>query len=232
MLACKQLHFSRNNKAILKDISFALKPGELTGLLGPNGSGKSTLLKCFAGLLPLSHGDLNWMGQPIDKMPRREVAKLISLLYPSTSDTLDFTVGDMVAMGRFPHSTPTHKLPYYVEKALSEVNALEFISRPFRELSTGEKQRILIARSLATESPVLLLDEPTSALDIRHEREIWNLLQELKERGKVILVTLHNLSQAGQVLDRALLLKEGAILADGTPSEVLHSSLIDELYSF
>jgi len=231
MLTCKNLTFSRKGRVILNDISLELRQGYIYGLLGPNGSGKSTLLKCLTHLLPSEKGLISWCGSPLNSLSRKDIAKTISLLHPFNRDTFDLTVTDMVAMGRFPHGTPASKLKPYIEKALAAVNALDFINRPFGSLSTGEKQRVLIARSLATEAPVLLLDEPTSALDLKHEKEIWKLLQKLKESGKIILVTLHNLPQAGEFLDHALLIKEGTLLAEGPPSEVLKQDQINRLYN-
>lgn len=226
MLACENLRLTRNHKAILKGISLNFQPGTVHGILGSNGSGKSSLLKCLAGIWKGESGTVTWQGVPLDNFNSKERARFISLVQPTFHDSFSFTVREIVGMGRFCHYTKPQELLSFIEKSLLEVDALEFIDRKFASLSTGEKHRVLIARALATESPVLLLDEPTSALDIRHELEIWMLLSKLAKQGKVIILTLHNLEQAKRFLERAVLLKNGSVVADDSPESALTPTLI------
>lgn len=207
MLTIKNL-FVKN---ILKNISLTFGSGKIHGLMGPNGSGKSTLLRCLAGIQKVDGGSIYWQEHDLNALERQARARLVAFVPQTPAPLFDFTVEEMVAMGRFAHATPHKTQAPYVEHALAQVNALPFLKRPLSTLSVGERQRIYIARALATEAPVLLLDEPTSSLDARHESELATLLQTLASQGKLILLSLHNVHLAARLLDTTTILEEGVV---------------------
>lgn len=198
-------------KDILKDISLNFEPGKIHGLMGPNGSGKSTLLRCLAGIQKYDSGSIRWKQTDLNELERSSRAQIVAFVPQTPAPLFDFTVEEMVAMGRFAHVTPRSQQAPYVERALDQVNALPFLKRPLSTLSVGERQRIYIARALATEAPVLLLDEPTSSLDAQHENELASLLQSLASQGKLIILSLHNVHLAERLLDTTTLLDKGTL---------------------
>lgn len=212
MLKVTNLVYKINNKLLLKGISLELEPGKIYALTGANGSGKSTLLKCIGGLYQATEGEVSYNGIPLTQLSRKEIAKNLSLLPSSFSPAFNFTVKEIVGMGRFAHNTSlSHSLPY-IKEALSAVNALHFLDRLFLSLSSGEQQRVLMARSLTTEASILLLDEPAATLDRDHEENLWQLLDQLKRQQKTIIAAIHHLEIAKPFLDEIILLKEGCIM--------------------
>ena len=213
MLTLKNLTFKKDLKTILHDITVSFEPGKIHGILGPNGSGKSSLLRCLAGVWQLHSGSIHWKDQDLSLLEPKERARLISLTHQNPPTPFDFTVEELVAMGRFPHDTPPSHITPYITQSLTAVDALPFLKRRVNTLSAGEKQRVYLARALATESPILLLDEPTSSLDYRHENETILLLKTLASLGKLILISLHNLHLAEKLLDTTTLIEEGKVVS-------------------
>ena len=208
-------------KNILTQISLSFELGKIHGILGPNGSGKTTLLRCLAGIKKPQSGLIYWCERDLLSLERKQAAQLVSLVPQAPPYLFNFTVEEMVAMGRFPHGTPRSQLSKYVHQALTRVDALSFLQRPISSLSAGERQRVYIARALATDSPVLLLDEPTSFLDFFHEQELSLLLRFLASQGKLIILSLHNLQLATRLLDTATFLEKGQMTLTGPASTVL-----------
>jgi iron complex transport system ATP-binding protein len=222
-------------RRVLDRVSLEVERGTIVGLLGPNGSGKTTLLRIVAGVLPPLSGRVLVDGHPIDRMTRREVARRVAVVPQETHATFDFSVIDMVLMGRYPHLGP-FELEGAADQeiaraALRATDTAALETRPFATLSGGEKQRVVIASALAQASDMLLLDEPTAALDLRYQCEIAALLRRLNaDRGTTMIVSTHDLNLAAALCERLVLLKQGRVLAHGATSDTLTAEHIRLLY--
>ena len=220
-----------DSRRIVEEIRLHVAPGEIVGLIGPNGSGKSTLLRAVYRLLKPAAGYVHLGGDDVWRLSAREAARRTAVVVQETPSDFDFTVREVVEMGRTPHkglleADNTHDAAL-VEGALRRVNMAGFAERSFNTLSGGEKQRVLVARALAQEPKLLVLDEPTNHLDIRYQLEILNLVREL---GITTLVTLHDLNLAATYCHRLYLLAEGRIVTAGTPEEVLTPEWVRTVY--
>ena len=196
-------------------MSFGVDRGTIVGLLGPNGSGKTTLVRIMAGMLRPDSGRVSLDGASVSDMPRRDLARRVALVPQETHTTFDFSVIDMVLMGRYPHLGPFElERPADLEiarKALRATGTEALESRTFATLSGGEKQRVVIAAALAQASDILLLDEPTTALDVGYQFEIAALLKRLNaEHGTTMVVSTHDLNLAAALCERVVLLKSGS----------------------
>jgi len=213
---------SIETKRIVEDIHLQVESGEIVGLIGPNGSGKSTLLRSIYRMLKPAAGIVSLGGEDVWKMSPRESARLTGVVVQESASDFDFTVNDVVMMGRTPHKGLLEmdgpQDENIVTAALRRVNMLSFSERLYGTLSGGEKQRVLMARALAQQPKLLVLDEPTNHLDIRYQLEVLDLIREL---GLTTLVTLHDLNLAAAYCHRLYLLKAGHIFASGSPDEVL-----------
>jgi iron complex transport system ATP-binding protein len=222
-------------RPVLDRVSFDVERGTIVGLLGPNGSGKTTLLRVVAGVLRPQSGAVMFGGEPIDRLARRDLARRVASVPQETHATFDFTVIEMVLMGRYPHLGP-FELEGAADQeiaraALAATGTAELESRAFATLSGGEKQRVVIAAALAQASDMLLLDEPTAALDLAYQFEIAALLRRLNaERGTTMIVSTHDLNLAAALCDRIVLLKQGRIVAQGATREALTAEHIRLLY--
>jgi iron complex transport system ATP-binding protein len=230
--------YSRRRGAVervLEGVSFEVQRGKVVGLLGPNGSGKTTLLRIIGGVLTPQSGRVVIDGRPIEQLTRRELARRIAVVPQETHSTFDFSVIDMVLMGRYPHLGA-----FALEGALDQAIARDALAatgttalelRPFATLSGGEKQRVVIASALAQGSDMLLLDEPTAALDLGYQFAIAALLRRLNtERGTTMIVSTHDLNLAAALCERVVLLKKGRVIAQGTTEETLTAANIRLLY--
>jgi iron complex transport system ATP-binding protein len=220
---------------VLHDVSLTAARGSIVGLLGPNGSGKTTLLRVVAGILPALSGRVWIGGQPIEQLTRRELARRIAVVPQETQSTFDFSVMDMVLMGRYPHlgafelEGPADQA--IAREALRATGTAGLEARAFATLSGGEKQRVVIAGALAQASEMLLLDEPTAALDLRYQFEIAGLLRTLNaERGTTMIVSTHDLNLAAALCGHIVLLKGGRVLAHGATNTTLTADNIRRLY--
>jgi iron complex transport system ATP-binding protein len=219
----------------LRDVSLDVARGSIVGLLGPNGSGKTTLLRVLAGILPPLTGQVLVDDRPIERLTRRELARRIAVVPQETHSTFDFSVMDIVLMGRYPHlgafELENAADQEIAREALAATGTTALALRPFSSLSGGEKQRVVIASALAQASDVLLLDEPTTALDLAYQFEIAALLRRLNtERGVTMVVSTHDLNLAAAVCDRIIMLKDGRVLAQGATGETLTAASIRQLY--
>jgi iron complex transport system ATP-binding protein len=220
---------------VLEAVSLEVKRGTIVGLLGPNGSGKTTLLRIVSGVLKPLGGTVLFDGLPIEQLKRRDLARRVAVVPQETYSTFDFSVLDMVLMGRYPHLGP-----FELEGAADQEIARDALgvtgtagleTRPFATLSGGEKQRVVIAAALAQASDMLLLDEPTAALDLRYQFEIATLLRGLNaKRGTTMIVSTHDLNLAAALCERIVLLKHGQVLAQGPTRETLTAANIRLLY--
>ena len=212
----------RNGHTALRDASFSLPKGTIAALVGVNGSGKSTLFKAIMGFVPTSQGDISILGGTV-----RDALRANTVAYVPQAEEVDWSfpvlVEDVVMMGRYAHmgffriaKPRDHKA---VEQALARVNMLEFRHRQIGELSGGQKKRVFLARALAQDSRVILLDEPFTGVDVQTEEAIIALLREMRDEGRVMLVSTHNLGSVPEFCDRTILIK-GTVLAHGRTSEV------------
>lgn len=235
-LAVHQLSCGYSRRAVLKEVSFELKPGELTAILGPNGCGKTTLLKTLARLLPPLAGSVTLDCQSIASLGRRAVAQRVAFAPQVLAPDWPFTVTEYVALGRTPHAGWWQPLSS-ADKVVIAASIARFGLTPLAqarvtELSGGEWQRVRLAKALAQEPKVLLLDEPTAHLDPRFQFELLSLVRELiAERGLTVVVTLHDLNLVGPWADRVILLANGGVVANGKPADVLTGEKLSAAYS-
>lgn len=235
MLSCHDVSVTYDRRKALDAFSLSLSPGEIRVLIGPNGSGKSTALHVLAGLLKPISGRVELDGMPVDRMPRRRLAKRLAFLPQQPSAPDEITVRQLVLQGRFAHVGLLGS--YGKDDEAAVIWALEstglsgLADRGLRELSGGERQRAWIAAALTQEASILLLDEPTSFLDIGHQVEVLDLLQRLSaERGVTVVMAIHDLNQAFSVGDRISLLDKGRPAFDGRPAELAASGLIETVF--
>ncbi|AKL97776.1 ABC transporter ATP-binding protein [Endomicrobium proavitum] len=220
---------------ILKDVSFNIPKGSFAGIIGRNGAGKSTLLKTLCNLLKLSSGAIEINNKNINSVKKSEFAKTVAFMPQSIDTVFPFSVKDFVLLGRYPYMN-VFKIPS--KKDLEAVgNVLEFTgikvfeNRNINELSGGEKQKVLIAQTLAQETDIIVLDEPTSHLDIGSQNDILELLRVLNEKhNKTIITTLHDLNAAGEFCSKIILMDGGKIRNAGAPEEVLNYKDIESVY--
>ena len=219
----------------LQQVDVSIAQGKLTGLLGPNGCGKTTLLKLLSGVLRPDQGTVGLEGRPLAQIPRRQLARRIAVVPQETHPAFDFTVMEMVLMGRHPH-LGVFRLEgpddfAIAHDALVATGTVHLADRAYMTLSGGEKQRVVIASALAQSSDVLLLDEPTASLDLAYQLEIASLLRRLnRERSVTIVLATHDLNLAASLCETLVLLRDGRVLAQGQTGEVLTASMVQQLY--
>lgn len=235
MLEIKNLTFCYLSSKVLNDICLNFSEGEFVGIIGPNGAGKSTLLKIIDGILPCQKDRVRLNKMEIGAYSRKLLSQLISYLPQETEFAFSYTVEEVVRMGRFPYKKG---IGYYtiedeqiIKNAMKIMDIDRFMHRNFNELSSGEKQRVLISSALVQQPRILLLDEPTSALDLHHQIEIYQILknQQLTQKLTVIIVT-HDINLAAQYCDRMILLHQGKIISDGSTDEVLKFKTLQDIF--
>src|SRR3954465_340872 len=237
MLTAERVSFRYRAHAalVVDDVSLTLAAGDLTGILGPNGSGKTTLLKMLSGTLTPSAGTIRFDGRPLVEWKRRDLARRIALVPQETHAPFDFTVLDIVLMGRFPHlGTFALEGPddlAIAKQALAATGTSAFEQRPFATLSGGEKQRVVIAGARAQSPELLLLDEPTASLDLGHQLDVQLLLTRLnRDHGVTMGLSTHDLNLAAAVCRELILLRAGSVLAQGRTEDVLTPDIVRALY--
>ncbi|MFG1236453.1 manganese/iron ABC transporter ATP-binding protein [Xanthobacter autotrophicus DSM 597] len=222
----------RNGHTALRDASFAIPTGTITALVGVNGSGKSTLFKTIMGFLKAARGEVRILGMSVPEALKRNV-----VAYVPQAEEVDWTfpvlVEDVVMMGRYGHMNflrmPGAADRAAVEAALSRVNMLDFRTRQIGELSGGQRKRVFLARALAQDARVILLDEPFTGVDVKTEDAIIALLRALRDEGRVMLVSTHNLGSVPEFCDRTVLVK-GTVLAYGLTSEVFTQANLEQAF--
>jgi iron complex transport system ATP-binding protein len=219
----------------VRNVTLSIARGALTGLLGPNGCGKTTLLKLLAGILPPDDGTVTLDGRPLRALSRREVARAIAVVPQETHPAFDFTVIEMVLMGRHPHVGVVQlegPADFAIAReALAATGTVHLADRHFMTLSGGEKQRVVIASALAQSPSILLLDEPTASLDLGYQLEVAALLRRLnRERGATIVLATHDLNLAAALCDGIVLLRDGRVLAQGPTRDVLTAAMVHQVY--
>jgi iron complex transport system ATP-binding protein len=219
----------------LRDVSVTIQRGSLTGLLGPNGCGKTTLLKLMTGVLRPRQGAIALDGRAISGIPRRELAKQVAVVPQETHPAFDYSVLEMVLMGRHPHlgafQLEGPEDLAIARESLSATGTAHLADRAYMTLSGGEKQRVVIASALAQAPDVLLLDEPTASLDLAYQLEVASLLDRLNhDRGVTMVLATHDLNLAASLCDSLVLIRAGRVLAQGPTRDVLTGAMIQQLY--
>jgi len=234
VISCDNVAAGYADRPVLSGVTFELRQGEVVALLGPNGGGKSTLLKTLAGLVPKLSGSIKVIDGAIEALTAREIARRIGFVPQDESWQFDFSVEEVVAMGRLAKSNgffETQEDREAALEAMGQAGCLDLRSRPITELSGGERQRVLIARALAQETPILFLDEPTAHLDPQYQVEITSLVRRAADRGKSVLVALHDLPIAGVMADRATLIHSGGASPALDIDQLLQSDEIEKAYA-
>ena len=235
LLEVENLAAGYGKKKIIRDVSFTLEAGEILAVVGPNGVGKSTLLRTVAGFLPAMEGQIRIVGQAVEQMPREEHAKVLSVVTTTRPHSDWLMVRDVVAAGRYPYTGSLGILGdedwNIVDEAMERMEIRELATSYFEELSDGQRQRVLLAKSIAQQPKVLVLDEPTSYLDIRYQLEFVEMALDLaKKQGMGIFLSIHELGIARRLADRVLCLKDGFLDAYGITNDILTDEYIEQLY--
>jgi len=235
-LAAEQLEVRYETRVAVQAATFELMPGELVALVGPNGAGKSTLLRALAGLVAHA-GSVRWRGAALARLDGRTRARTVAYLPQDAPVHWPLAANEVVALGRLPHRA------YGAERsaadraaiaaAMRETDTLEFAARSVHRLSVGERARVLLARALAVEAPVLLVDEPIAMLDPYHQLDVMRVLRGYATGGpepRLVVAVLHDLGLAARFCDRVLLMDDGAVVGDGPPDSTLTSAAIRAHY--
>src|SRR5690606_30487141 len=232
-LQLQSVSVAYGSRRALRPTSLEIETGDLVGLVGPNGAGKSSLLKAVAGVVPAS-GRVLWKREPLDTQTPLRRARTIAYLPQAPAAHWPMSVADVVALGRLPHGAPNRRRGPEDERAaavaLERSDAAHLADRRLDQLSGGERARVLLARALAVEAPVLLVDEPIQSLDPYHQLGIMGVLRDYARPGTLVIAVLHDLALAARFCSRIVLLDEGAVKADGAPGAVLDAATIARHY--
>lgn len=235
ILEARALQLAYEKRTVVKDLSLAVDSREVISLIGPNGSGKSTILKALARALRPLGGSVYLNGYDVQHLSPAKLAKQLAILPQGPDAPSDLTVRELVWYGRSPHmhwwGRPSATDAEVVAWAIGETKLDQLADRPVATLSGGERQRAWIALALAQTPEVLLLDEPTTFLDIAHQLEVMELVRRLNHSlGLTVIMVLHDINQAARYSHRLIALKQGHIIADGTPAQVLTPALLRKLF--
>ena len=233
ILSVAGLHVALDGHEILSDIEFDMESGTWVGLLGPNGSGKTTLLRAIGDHIPFA-GQIHVDGRPVGDWSPQARARRLAMVRQAPSLTFDFTVEELVLLGRAPHRGWLQSYAAAdrarVREALARVDLEGFASRSVLSLSGGETQRVFLAQALVQEADLLLLDEPTAHLDVHYQFDFMEQVQDLVAQGRTVLSVFHDLELAARYADRLLVLRRGELWADGPPQSVLTTHCIGAVF--
>ena len=235
-LAAEHLTLAYGERVVVRDLSLEVPPGKVSVVIGPNACGKSTLLRALGRLLRPRSGRVLLDGQDLHSLPTRSVARRLAVLPQAPNAPGGLTVAELVARGRSPHQTWWRQWDAgdrdVVRRALRRTDTLELADRPVAELSGGQRQRAWIAMVLAQDSDLLLLDEPTTYLDVAHQVEVLDLVRSLnREEGRTVVAVLHDLNQAVRYADHLVVMREGRVVAQGDPADVVTAALVADVFS-
>ena len=234
-LRAEQVRLGYGDRTIVDGLDLDVVAGTITAVIGPNGCGKSTLLRALGRLLKPTAGQVVLDGKRIDRVPTREVAKVLGLLPQAPIAPEGLTVADLVARGRHPHQAWYRQWSAddedAVAQALDWTGIADLAERPVDQLSGGQRQRAWISMALAQGTDLLLLDEPTTFLDLAHQVDVLELVRRLhSEVGRTVVMVLHDLNLAARYADRLVAMREGRIVAAGKPAEVITEELLEEVF--
>lgn len=235
VFALDHVTFAYHHRPVLTDLSLSLIEGQVTALLGPNGSGKSTMLKLLLGIMRPNRGCVLFRGRDLTAYSGKELARHVAYLPQNHRPVFAYTVLDVVLMGRLPHKG--FGLPFQAidrqlaRNALAQLGIEHLAPQPYTEISGGEQQLTLLARALAQGAEVFVMDEPESALDFGNQVRLLERVQALADRGHTFLFSTHSPDHALRIAHRAVLMRDGRVLGDGVPAEVIDAGSLATLYN-
>ncbi|GGA57143.1 iron ABC transporter ATP-binding protein [Kroppenstedtia guangzhouensis] len=234
MIRVNHLFKKYGRKQVIEDVSIQIEKGKITSFIGPNGAGKSTLLSMISRLIAKDAGEITIDDQDLTKSKNRDLAKKISILKQSNFTTLRLTVRELVSFGRFPYSQGklTETDWKHVDEAIRYLNLEDIQHRYLDQLSGGQQQRAYIAMVVAQDTEYILLDEPLNNLDMKHAVQIMKILRRLvDDLGKTVVIVIHDINFASCYSDHIVALKDGKVVREGAPHEMIHSSVLKEIYN-
>lgn len=233
-LEARSVSLAYDGTTVVPELTVAIPPGSFTVIIGPNACGKSTLLRGLSRLLSPAAGTVVLDGRDISSYPAKEVARRLGLLPQSALAPDGITVADLVGRGRYPHQSLLRQWSSAdeaaVKEALDATGTADLSARPVDALSGGQRQRVWVAMVLAQQTDLLLLDEPTTYLDVAHQVELMELFAELNARGRTVVAVLHDLNHAARYASHIIAMRDGRIVAEGAPREVITSERVEEVY--
>ncbi|QCQ17979.1 ABC transporter ATP-binding protein [Microbacterium sp. RG1] len=233
-LKARDLVVAYDGKIAVDGVDLALDPGSFTVILGPNASGKSTVLRTLARVLTPESGKVLFDGRLLREYGSKELARRMGLLPQDAIAPEGMRVADLVSRGRYPHHSALQRWTSADDEAtrhaLAATNTADLAERYVDQLSGGQRQRVWVALLLAQQTPVLLLDEPTTFLDIAHQYELLDILKELNRQGKTVVAVLHDLNQAARYADTLILMRDGRVIATGSPSEIITADRVSAVF--
>ncbi|WP_461166944.1 ABC transporter ATP-binding protein [Tsukamurella serpentis] len=233
-MGAKSVSSGYGHVTILDELDLQIPTGVVTTIIGPNGCGKSTLLRTLARLIKPSSGQVVLDGVDIATLKSKQIATTMGLLPQSPQAPEGLTVGDLVARGRHPHQSWLRQWSSddadVVDAALAQTGVRDLADRPVDSLSGGQRQRVWISMTLAQGTDLLLLDEPTTFLDLSHALDVLDLVDELRSQGRTIVMVLHDLNLAIRYSDHLIAMRDGAVVAQGTPSEIISEQMLSEVF--
>lgn len=235
MIHIRNLKAGYLDKEIFRGLDLSFSRSEFVSILGPNGAGKSTLLKLINGFMKASSGQISISGKDVSKWKQENLAKVVTYIPQENFIQYNFTVEEIILMGRYPFISIWQNYSAHdkaiVEKIIEDLDLSKLRTKYINQLSGGEKQRTLIARAIAQDSDYILLDETFSHLDINHQIEILNIMKDLHQRkGKSIIMVSHNINLSANYSQRMIALKNGKLVADGSPEQVITTENLDKLF--
>ncbi len=234
IIKIEDVTFYYESVKVLDGITIEVQRGEFLGLIGPNGSGKTTLLRCISGVLKPRVGVIYVDGQRIDKLKLIEVAQICASVPTELSSEFNLTVSDFVFLGRYPYVKgiwwESKEDEQIVEEVLKTFRIHHLADRKLSEISSGEKQRALLAKAVAQKPKVMLVDEPSAHLDLKYKLEVMEYLKELSRRKITIIAASHDVNLLSKYCDRIIILNSGKIVSFGRPEEVITEELIRKVY--